>query len=201
MAVFLLIRHADNDSVGRMIAGRMVGLGLNRQGVMQAARLAERLATLPIERVYSSPLQRAQETAAPIAAQLGLKVQTCEAINEIEYGDWQGGEFQTLAEMAKWQQFNQFRSGTRIPGGELMLEVQARMVAAIERLREQCPQAVIAVISHGDPIRTVIAHYVGIPLDFMLRIEISLASVSLIAIDDDGPQILGVNHTGDLPSL
>lgn len=193
MSVFLLIRHGHNDSIGRYIVGRGPGVSLNRTGQDQADSLAGRLAGAGITHIYSSPLERARETAAPLARRLGLEVTIEEDLHEIEFGRWTGVPFAELEKERRWRFFNTFRSGTRTPGGELMVEVQARMVAAVERLREQHPKGVIALVSHGDPIKTVVAHYAGLPLDFILRLEISLSSVSAIRITDHGPKILCVN--------
>lgn len=202
MAVFLLIRHGSNDMLGKGIAGRMKGLHLNDAGRVQAEQLAERLARVPITGIYSSPLERTRETAAPLAAKLGLDVNISEAVLEVDFGEWTGRSLEELRKLEKWKHFNLFRCGMRIPGGEMMAEVQARVVGELEYLREQNGDAVIAIFSHGDPIKTAIAHYMGVPLDFLLRIEISPASVSIISVNDWGPRILCVNNTGeDLPPL
>jgi broad specificity phosphatase PhoE len=196
MTAFLLIRHAHHDKVGKVIVGRMSNVNLSREGEVQAEHLAKQMATLGVDRLYSSPLERAQATAAVIARHLGLKVNACEAINEIEVGQWQGRTFEDLENEPVWQRFNQFRSGTCAPGGDCLLEVQARMVRALETLRTQFPNGVIALVGHGDPIKALIACYAGIPLDLMLRIEISPASISIVSLDDYGPRILCVNYTG-----
>ncbi len=197
MAVFLLIRHGHNDSVGRRIVGRSAGIPLDQRGKEEAETLALRLAAVPIDAIFSSPLERCQETAEPLAHRLRVEIQTRDALNEIAFGEWTGLSFAELEKFPRWRQFNTFRSGTRIPGGELMAEAQARMVGEIEELRRQSPEGIMALFSHGDPIKTAIAHYAGFPLDLMLRYEISLASVSILDIRDSGPRILCVNHTGN----
>lgn len=194
MATFLLIRHADNDFVGGgKIAGRMPDVHLNAKGREQAERLAERLARAGIGIIVSSPLERALETAAPLAKRLGLKVQISEALNEIDAGEWTGREFDHLRGNPHWRAYNSFRSGTRIPGGELAVEVQWRMVREIERLNQLHAESVIAVFSHGDPIKSALAYYAGIPIDLYRRIEISTASVTTIVLNEWGPKIMGVN--------
>jgi len=199
MAVFLLIRHGHNDTVGRRLGGRLSDIHLDARGRNQTEELAERLAEVPVRRIYSSPLERCLETAEPLARRLDLEINLLEDINEIEFGDWAGRSFDELNGNPLWRRFNTFRSGTRIPGGELFIEVQNRMVAAIEKLRGEFPDDVIALFSHGDPIKTALCHYAGIPLDFVLRLEISLASVSALAINDGGPRILCINATRDFP--
>jgi probable phosphomutase (TIGR03848 family) len=199
MTTFLLIRHANTDYVGRVVAGWLPGAHLNGEGRRQAEELADRLASAAIDALYSSPLERALETAAPLAARLGLTVQPCEDAGEVRAGEWTGRTFQELAEVPQWRRYNMLRSLTRIPGGELMLEIQTRVVVALERLCERHPHETVAVISHADVIRAAIAHYAGIPLDFFHRIEIGRASVSVVEIGDDAPRILCLNHSGQLP--
>src|SRR3982751_391471 len=126
MTTFLLIRHALCDPVGRSIAGRAAGVSLNRRGLQQAEALAARLAELPIAAVYSSPLERALQTAGPIAKLKGLPLEQREGWNEIDFGEWTGKQLGELQAVPEWQNFNTYRSGTRIPGGETMQEVLAR---------------------------------------------------------------------------
>lgn len=201
MSIILLIRHGHNDSIGRSIVGRLPGVNLNSTGRGQADSLADRLAGAGITHIYSSPLERARETAAPLSRRLGLEVSICDDLHEIDFGGWTGVSFADLDQDRRWRLFNTFRSGTRTPGGELMVEVQARMVAAVERLRGEHPRGTVALVSHGDPIKTVVAHYAGFPIDHMMRFEISLASVSAIRITDHGPKILCVNSLEKLDDL
>lgn len=200
MTVFYLVRHGDNDSVGRGISGRRAGIHLNERGRAQARAMAERLATAGIERVYASPLERTRETAAPIAAQLGLNVEVMDEFTEIDFGDWTGVSFTELDMDTRWRRFNRVRSVTRIPDGEMMLEVQARMVTAMERLRHAWPEARLVIVSHGDPIRVALAYYAGIPLDLLHNIHVDLGSVSTLAVDDHGARLRCLNHTGETPT-
>ena len=195
---FLLIRHAAHGLLGHKMAGCMSGVCLNEAGQAQAGQLAERLASIPLDAIYSSPLERAQETAAPLAARLGLPVQTCPAIVEINYGDWTGLTFEELQAHPEWLPYNQFRSGSRIPGGEMMLEAQARVVTQMQQLCLQHPDQRIALVSHADIIKGALAYYLGMPLDLFLRLEISPASVSILTLNEYGPKVLCVNDTGSL---
>jgi probable phosphoglycerate mutase len=197
----LLIRHGSNHTVGKSIAGRMPGVHLDEKGQAQAERLAERLSRMTLDAVYCSPLERTYETAAPLARRFGLQIHTSERLLEVDMGDWTGFEFQQLLGDPMWQRYNTFRAGTRIPNGELIVEVQHRMVTEVERLRKEYPDGAAAIVSHGDPIKTVLAHYAGISLDFLLRLEISLVSVSILSITDYGPKILCINHTGEIPEF
>lgn len=199
MSIFLLIRHASNPAFGRIASGRTPGIHLDEKGRGQAEDLVKRLCAEKIDAIFSSPLERTFETALPLSVSLGLEIRKKEEFSEVNIGDWSGLEFETLFDDALWQRYNAFRTGTRPPGGELMVEVQQRMVTGMESIRVQYPHGVVAIISHADPIKAALAHYAGIPLDFLLRLEISLVSISAVSIDDHGAKILCMNCEGAVP--
>ena len=198
MTKILLIRHATTDSVGKRLSGRTPGVHLNPAGQTQAQKVAQRLADLPIAAIYSSPLVRAMETAGPLAEKHNLQTIINEDFLEIDFGIWTNSTFTELQHEPQFKLFNQFRSGTRIPGGELMLEAQARVISGLQKLCMQHPQQTIAVVSHSDLIKAAVAYYAGIHLDMFQRLEISPASVSIIQIFEETAQILLVNDTGEL---
>jgi probable phosphoglycerate mutase len=197
MATFYLIRHATNDYVGKAIAGWTPGVSLNTEGRDQAERLAWKLLGRGITRIYSSPLERALETAAPIAKALGLKVDVRDALGEVRFGEWTGKRIDEVERDPRWKLFNQYRSGTRAPGGELMLESQARIVGELESLRARHGDETVAVVSHSDIIRAALIYYAGIPVDLYQRLEISPASFSVLALNDCGPRILSLNEAAE----
>lgn len=194
MTLFL-IRHALTAATGTALSGRSPGLPLTQQGRHQAERLADNLAREGIQRIFSSPLERALQTAAPLACKLGLRVEISEALTDIDFGDWTGALIAKLEPLEKWRQWNLFRSSVRIPNGELMSEVQARMIIEVERLSREFPEEKVALVSHADPIRTVLAHFLGMPLDLLHRLEISPASVTIVDISHWGAQVLQANLT------
>ena len=199
MTTFLLIRHATNDTIGHRIAGRGRGVSLNAEGLAQARALAERLAGVRLAALYASPLERTQETAAPIGERLGVPVQSLAEVLEVDYGEWTGLTLDELRASPGWQAWNGFRSGSRVPGGETLLEVQLRMVGALERLRcEHAGDRVVGVVSHGDPIKAAIGYYAGVPIDLLSRLEIAPASVSALRIEPWGAHVVRLNDTGPL---
>jgi probable phosphoglycerate mutase len=163
--------------------------------------LADRLATLPIGAIYSSPLERAQETAAPIGARLCLRVESAPGLNEVDFGEWTGRTLKALETVPGWRAFNEHRSSSRIPGGETMAEVLARAWEEMERIRriQAGSGTMVAVVSHGDVLRALVAHSVGMPMDLIQRLELSPASVSMLALEDHGPRLLLLNSTAGLP--
>ena len=179
---FLFVRHGAHDYLGRAIAGRIAGVHLNELGRQQADHLAEKVSQLPIDAVYSGPLERVRETAEPIARKFDLPLEIDEAFNEIGIGDWEDCNFVELGEDPLWRRFNSFRSSTAPRGGELMLEVQARALRKLEELRGR--HEFVLIVSHGDVIRAVMAHFLGTHLDLFFRIEIDPASLSLLEFGD-----------------
>lgn len=201
MTLLLLIRHGMNDWVHGRLAGWTPGVHLNDQGRQQAQDLAERLAELPIAAVYTSPLERAIETAQPLAAARGLPLRVIENIGEVRYGQWTGGELKELSKHELWPGVQHYPSGTRFPGGETLGEVQMRAVAALDALREQHPKEIIAAVAHADLLKLVIAYYVGMHIDLFQRLVIDPASVTAISFSSMGPRMVAYNYTGSLEQL
>jgi probable phosphomutase (TIGR03848 family) len=195
---FLLVRHATNPTVGKLLAGRSPGVHLDSTGLQQAQALAQRLRELPLAAVYASPLERARQTAAPIAQAHGLDVRILEGLHEFDFGSWTGKRFDELSLEPAWKDFNEFRSATRVPGGEVILEVLSRMVASLEPMRREHPNGVVALVSHGDPLRALLTYFLGMPLDLIQRIELAPASVSILDLADYGARVLCLNYLGSL---
>jgi probable phosphoglycerate mutase len=193
MTTFALVRHAPHDLVGHTLVGRAPGVSLSPDGRRQAEALAERFEMSSLQALYSSPLERARATAAPIADRLRLNVQIADELDEIDYGEWTSRRVADLHDREEWRRFNVFRNGNRVPGGETMIEVQGRMLRLPERLCAAHPEQTAALVSHGDVIKATFAHYLGVPLDLFQRIEISPASVSLLRIERYGPEVLLIN--------
>ncbi|WP_338661506.1 histidine phosphatase family protein [Pararoseomonas sp. SCSIO 73927] len=193
-ATLLLLRHAAHDRVGSTLCGRMPGVTLGETGRAQAAALAGHLGRAGIEAVHSSPMERARETAAPVASRLGLDVRTDETFTEIDFGAWTGRSFDSLHDDPDWARWNTQRATAATPGGETMAGAQARAVAGAERLRAANPEGRIAVVSHADVIKAVLAHFLRLSLDQIHRFEIAPASISAIALWDGDGKVLSMNE-------
>jgi broad specificity phosphatase PhoE len=190
----LLVRHAAHDWLGRGLAGRLPGVGLNAQGHAQAGELAGRLQTR-IDAIYSSPQQRALETAAPIAARVGLAVQIANEFDEIDFGQWTGRSFAALAAQgAPWQEWVERRSGAVPPGGEPFAGVAERAFAGAERLARRHPGQFVLVLSHSDVIKALLASCLGLSLDHLERFDIAPASLSVIALEGAAWRVKLVNQ-------
>lgn len=197
----LLIRHALNDWVGKRVAGWTPGISLNEEGRRQAERLAEWLEPVPLEAVYSSPLERAIETAEPIAGAHGLDVRLRESLGETNYGQLNGKPVEEILKTDTWEKFRASPSRTRFPGAETLYEVQVRVAAELEQLLVAHPEGNVAVVSHADPIRVAVAYFVGLPLDLVGRIWVSPASVTILRFDEWGPRLRSLSHTSSLEFL
>lgn len=202
MTVLLLIRHASNDFIkdGRL-AGRTPGVHINAQGQREADDLARRTAHLPIQAIYSSPLERALDTANAVANCHKLPVTVIEGLLETEAGEWTGRKISELNGTDTWKAIQSKPVGVKLPGGESIDEAQARMVAAIEEIRQAHPRGMVAVVSHADPLKSVIAHYLNWDLNNFQRIAISPASVTVLMLNDKGAALLRLNDTGPLPKF
>ena len=197
MTTFLLIRHASYDCLGRILGGRTPHLHLNAQGQREAKLLAERLADDrvfgPIHAVYTSPMERAQETAAPLAERLSVPFSVSEALNEIDFGTWAGQSFAELDPLPEWQYWNATRAEAWADGGESMAEAQARIVGEVSRLRDVHPEQTVALVSHADMIKAALLHTLEMSLNEYWRLEISPASVSVLNYGGEGPRLITVN--------
>lgn len=200
MTTFLLIRHASCGGLGHTLWGRTPGVCLNETGKAEAQRLLDRLRGITLQAIYSSPLERALETAETIARSMNLEVSKTSAFDEVDFGDWSGKSFDTLASDERWRRFNSIRSATRIPGGESFLKVQTRVVNELEKLSSQQEERV-AIVSHADVIKAAIGYFTATPIDLLQRIEISPCSVSIIVLDNGSPRLLTINNTGALSAL
>lgn len=195
--LFLLVRHGLTPTTGKILPGRAPGLHLAEQGQAQAQAASERIAALKqVDGVYSSPLERARETAAPIGKARELKVRVDKGLLECDFGQWTGEELKKLMKLPEWGTVMRAPSTFRFPGGESFTEMQGRMVNTIDRLRAAHTGGVVVCVSHADPIKAVVAHAMGTHIDLFQRIVISPCSITAIAYSLGGPVVLTVNSTG-----
>lgn len=180
MALLLLIRHGENSLVGKRLAGRKPGVHLNEHGRQQAEAAARVLAKASLKAIYSSPLERAMETAAPLAESLGLAVEVRPGLIEIDYGDWQGRTLKQLHHFKLWKVVQEQPSAMRFPGGETLVEAQQRIVQELESIVAGLEEKdVAACFSHGDPLRLAVAHFLGLPLDRFQHLGMDTAALTV----------------------
>jgi probable phosphomutase (TIGR03848 family) len=196
MPLILLIRHGENDYVktGRM-AGRTPGVHLNERGQQQAKELAEALAHAPIKKIYSSPMERAVETAAPLAEKLGQEISIRPGLIEAGIGEWTGMELKTVRKLPEWKIVQNAPSRFRFPGGESFPEIQTRLVNDMEQIvKEHKNDQIVACFLHADPIKLIVAYYMGMPLDHFQRLGCDTASVTMLMLSESGVGLLKLNQ-------
>jgi|SRR4051812_12503617 broad specificity phosphatase PhoE len=195
MTRLYFIRHGENDFALRgAIAGRQPGVHLNQTGHAQSERIADGLRQEGIERIVSSPLERCRETAEPLARRIGTDIELADELLELDFGQWTGRTFAELDACETWHRYNRFRSGTRIPGGELMLETQTRVVGFVQDLCARTPEGKIALFTHGDVIRSALLFYLGMSLDFVHRLTVDMGSVNIVNLYADGVEVEAINR-------
>ena len=194
----LLVRHGQTPTTGAILPGRTPGLHLADKGTAQAERAAARIAELSnVGAIYASPMERTQDTAAPIAKATKLRIRTRDGLNECDFGEWTGKKLSDLRKKKEWEAVQKFPSGFRFPGGESFSEMQARVYGTVTDLASQHPGETIVAVSHADCIKAVVAQAMGTHLDLFQRIVVSPCSISAIVITSGGPIVLAVNSTGD----
>lgn len=198
LTLVLLVRHATTETTGKLLPGRAGGLHLSPSGRAEAAAVAERVSQVPrLACVYSSPMERAKETAEPIAAAVGLLVREEPRLNECDFGDWTGRKLADLRELPEWRMLQRRPSGFRFPGGESFLEMQVRISSAVEELAVLHQGESVVVVSHADPIKAAAANAAGMHLDCFQRLVVAPASVTALAYGGYTPLLLTLNSLVD----
>ena len=197
MTLLLLIRHGENDYVktGRM-AGRLPGVHLNERGQKQAQALGDALKNVPIKAIYSSPLERAIETANPIANARKLQILQEPGLLDTDIGKWQGKSLKVLSLTKLWKIVQHAPSRFRFPDGESFPEMQTRISETLERIikKHNKPQDIVAVVFHADPIKLAVAHFMGMPLDNFQRLGCDTGSVTAIHASEAGANLVKLNQ-------
>ena len=199
----VLVRHGFTATTGVVLPGRAPDLHLAERGVAQAESVAQRLGELgkrPVA-LYVSPLERARETAAPIAKALRLRPQIDRGLLECDFGLWTGKRLSLLAKKPEWRAVQHAPSTFRFPEGESFTEMQLRIWTTLEKLATKHRNRTIVVVSHADPIKAAVTYAQGVPLDLFQRTVISTCSISAIAFTNSTPIVLTVNNTGSLKEL
>ncbi len=195
MTILLLIRHGQNDFVGKRLAGRLPGVHLNEKGRTQARAVADLLRDAPIKAIYSSPLERAVQTAEPLAQTLNLPVQMHSGLLEVDFGDWAGKSIRQLARTKLWKVVQENPAGMQFPGGETFAAAQQRVTAAMSEIAA-CHEDMdlVACYSHSDTLRLALASFLEMPLNAFQRIAVDTASISVVHVGKSRPSIITMNY-------
>ncbi len=204
MAIFLLIRHGENEWVGKKLAGRLPGVHLNKTGQQQAEKIAEVLSTAPIKAIYSSPMERAVETATPLAKKLNLPIVQKSDLQEIDFGDWQGKSIKQLSRRKLWKTVQNKPEEMVFPGGESFSGAQTRLAERLKTISQDHKEhEVVTCFSHSDSIRLLVAFFLNMQLNDFQRIAINTASISVIHQTENFIHVPFINQiiTQDFSSL
>ncbi|MBA4420285.1 MAG: phosphoglycerate mutase [Anaerolinea sp.] len=182
MTTIMLIRHGENDSIGRYLPGQRPGLHLNVAGQEQARQIGLSLADVPVSRVISSPMERAMETAVPLAEARNLRIEIHPGFTEMHPGDWTGRSFSDLNNDPAWAKLRSDPDTCGYPGGEDFKETQQRLWTALQEVLDQeaIEKGITAIFSHADCIRLLLAKALEIPLKRYNRLMIATASLSIL---------------------
>lgn len=190
-ATILLARHATHAEVGRVLSGRS-DIALSDTGREEATRLANRLASVPLKAIHSSPRRRATETAEIVAQRHDLPVQIFDALDELDFGEWTGKAFDALAGDAAWDRWNTARATSGTPGGETMIGAVTRAAAHLATIEQG--EAPVLCVSHCDIIRGIAAQTLGLSLDRLLAFDCDPASLTTLRLSDGDGRVVSLNE-------
>jgi len=193
MTVLLLIRHGETDWLGERLAGRLPDIHLNAEGRAHADALAAMLRPIPLDAIYSSPLERARETAEPAARAAGKPILEDERLQEVDFGELTGKPFTELRGLAIWQDVHHTPSMVRYPGGESLTEAQERAVRMMEEILAGEGTGIVALFTHADTIRLTLAHFLQMPLAAYHTLVTDPASVSVLIFNRKTVRVAGIN--------
>lgn len=200
MTTFYFVRHGVTAHTGRRLTGWHPGVRLTEEGRAQAEAAAEYLSRRRLGALYASPIDRTRETAEAISSRSGVGIVTREGLGEVHYGRWNNRTLKSLVRTKLWEQVQSWPSAARFPDGETLLETQSRALAEIEKLRYEHPTGRVCCVSHGDVIKLIVAHYLGVHIDLFQRIVVNPGSISIVSIGDPGPFVYGLNHLPERPA-
>ena len=200
MAIIILVRHGETDWVGKRLQGRQPGIDLNETGRRQAQQTADALQHLSIKAIYSSPLDRAVQTAQFLAERKGLQVESHPGLIEMDYGIFVGKTFKQLWRMKGWKKMVQPGNTEPFPGGDSFVTAHDRVIAAIEDIASRWGEKdLVACFTHADQVRLAIAHYLHMPMGEFHRLVAHTAAASVIQVVEGQGQVIQVNQVLSQP--
>lgn len=202
MPTLILARHGETDVIGKKLTGRITGIHLNTNGRKQAGMIAETLAGTTIHALFSSPLERARETAGPLSEACGIPVSPHNGLTEINFGAWQGRPYKQLEKLKLWETVQNTPSKVTFPAGESFITAQQRMVVTLDEIFSVMGEKDMAVcFSHCDPIRLALAYYLNMALDDFQRLTVDPGSLSIIQLVNGKPRLERINFSPGHTSL
>jgi probable phosphomutase (TIGR03848 family) len=196
MPTLILARHGETDVIGKRLTGRITGIHLNANGRVQANTIAEKLKGTKIGAIFSSPMERAIETARPLSEASGIPISSNSGLTEINFGAWQGRQYKQLQKLKLWGTIHTTPSTVTFPAGESFVSAQQRIVASLEEIASAMGEKDIAIcFSHCDPIRLALAYFLNMALDDFQRLSVEPGSISLVTFINGKPHLGQINFT------
>jgi alpha-ribazole phosphatase len=202
MLSLYLVRHGQTDFSRRDTFCGSIDPPLSDTGRAMAEALGARYGDDPWAAIYASPLQRARETAAPVAARAGLTVEIDPDLREIAYGSWEGRKEAEVAasEPEAFHAWSQNPGHFAPPGGETAFQIAARAAAAIGRIRDRHTDGKVLIVSHKATLRVLTCALLGIDLNlFRARVAQPVASVTVFEFKKSGPLLARLGDVSHLP--
>lgn len=198
--IIVLVRHGLTPTTGKILPGRAPGLHLSEEGMGQAKEVGQLLSELDqISSIYSSPLERAQETASPLGQMLSKNIEVDDLLVECDFGEWTGKDLTELYKLPEWVQVQKSPSTFRFPNGESFTEMNARMSAFVEKVTTRHAGELVVAFSHADPIKVLLCSALGMHLDMFQRLMVNTCALSAISYSSSGPVVLGSNWQKNIP--
>jgi probable phosphomutase (TIGR03848 family) len=195
MPLLILARHGETDVIGKRLTGRITGIHLNARGREQAQAIAEKLDSTKIGAIFSSPLERAMETARPLSEKSEIPISPHSGLIETNYGAWQGRTYKQLQKLKLWEVIHSTPSKVTFPAGESFSSAQQRIVASLEEIASAMGKNDTAIcFSHCDPIRMAVAYFLNMALDDFQRLSIDPGSLTMLSLSDGKPHLGLINY-------
>lgn len=200
MAKLFLLRHGQSEwNILNRVQGQE-DTNLTDEGMLQARKAADRLYSEDIDLIYSSDLKRAHETAKIVGERLDLDVNSIKELREIHFGIWQGKELKDI-KMNHLEKYNLWRSEPHkftLEEAESLLELQERMLKAVNSLIKDNPDKNILIVSHGTAIKTLILGLLDIDISKYNKLVIGNVGLSIIEFREFSPVLISLNETNHI---
>lgn len=188
-----LIRHARAETGPEPKILGWCDPPLREEGCCQARRLGSRFLGFKLETVWASDLRRAAETAKEVAAACGAPLRYHQGLREMDFGQWDGVHTASILDSEGFVRWTQDPLKFPPPGGEHLEHLRDRVLDSFEEILSTT-SGDMALVSHGGPLRVLIAYLLGVPLEQAHRIGQDPAGVSLVLLGRE-PVVVFMNDT------
>ena len=193
----VLIRHGEVEARYQRVFGGRTDMELSPLGQEQARQLAAHLRPTHVDAAYVSPLRRAQQTMAALAATNGYQPVVLDDLREVDFGAWTGLSWEEVQVRFGCSPFEWLEQLSRdaISEAEPVEAFRARAARALERITAAHPNQTVAAVCHGGVIRMLLAELLRVPLPTMAHFEVDYASISVVEFRPPRTELVLLNHT------